>query len=115
MAQRTERLCRKIPAHSVSKPCHELKHSQNHATSRVTERARVQVSHKENLGWAKPILEKPECAGILRQSLCSLRLINEPHKGRNSCLRLRPRSLFVFFGVVLMSCKVNFHVVRSAL
>ena len=32
-------------------------------------------------------------------------------KGRNSCLRLRPRSVFGSFGVVLMSCKVNFHVV----
>ena len=29
--------------------------------------------------------------------------------------RLRPRSVFGSFGVVLMSCKVNFHVVRSAL
>ena len=30
-------------------------------------------------------------------------------------LRLRPRSVFGSFGVVLMSCKVNFHVVLSAL
>ena len=36
-------------------------------------------------------------------------------KGRNRCLMLRPRSVFGSFGVVLMSCKVNFHVVRSAL
>ena len=28
---------------------------------------------------------------------------------------LRPRSVFGSFGVVLMSCKVNFHIVRSAL
>ena len=35
-------------------------------------------------------------------------------KGRNRCLWLRPRSVFGPFGVVLMSCKVNFHVVRSA-
>ena len=40
---------------------------------------------------------------------------DEPQKGRNGCLRLRPRSVFGSFGVVLMSCKVNFHVVRSAL
>ena len=36
-------------------------------------------------------------------------------KRRNSCLRLRPHSVFGSFGVVLMSCKFNFHVVRSAL
>ena len=30
-------------------------------------------------------------------------------------LRLRHRSVFGSFGVVLMSCKVNFHVVLSAL
>ena len=36
-------------------------------------------------------------------------------KLRMSDLRLRPPSGFGFFGVVLMSCKVNFHVVRSAL
>ena len=32
-----------------------------------------------------------------------------------SDLRLRPPSGFGFFGVVLMSCKVNFHIVRLAL
>ena len=36
-------------------------------------------------------------------------------KRRNSCLRLRPRPVFGSFGIVLMSCKVNFHIVRSAL
>ena len=30
-------------------------------------------------------------------------------------VRLRPRSVLSSFGVVLMSCKANFHVVRSAL
>ena len=40
---------------------------------------------------------------------------DKPQKGRNSCLRLRPRSVFGSFCVVLMSCKVNFYVVRSAL
>ena len=34
-------------------------------------------------------------------------------KGRNSCLWLQSRSVLSSFGVVLMSCKVNFHVVRS--
>ena len=38
---------------------------------------------------------------------------DKPQKGRNSCLRLRPRSVFGSFGVVLMTCEVNFHVVRS--
>ena len=56
------------------------------------------------------------CAGIFTaEPLRSLRRTDEPPKGRNSCLRLRPRSVFSSFGVVLMSCKVNFHVVRSAL
>ena len=32
-----------------------------------------------------------------------------------SCLWLQSRSVLGSFGVVLMSCKVNFHVVRSAL
>ena len=34
---------------------------------------------------------------------------------RKSCRRLQPRSVLGSFGVVLMSCKVYFHVVRSAL
>ena len=56
------------------------------------------------------------CAGIFTaEPLRSLRRTDEPLKGRNSCLRLRPRSVFSSLGVVLMSCKVNFHVVRSAL
>ena len=36
-------------------------------------------------------------------------------KRRNSCLLLQSRYVLDSFGVVLMSCKVNFHVVRSAL
>ena len=43
------------------------------------------------------------------------RRAEEPQKGRNSCLRLTPGSVFGSFSVVLMSSKVNFHVVRSAL
>ena len=43
-----------------------------------------------------------------------LRRPDERQKGRNSCLRLRSRSVFGSFGVKLMSCKVIFHVVRSA-
>ena len=40
---------------------------------------------------------------------------DEPQRGRNSCLWLQSRSVLSSFGVVLMSCRVNFHVVRSAL
>ena len=42
---------------------------------------------------------------------------SEPQRGRNSCLWLQSRSVLSSFGVVLMSCRVNFHVaiVRSAL
>ena len=42
-------------------------------------------------------------------------ILTSPPKGRNSCLWLQSRSVFSSVGVVLMSCKINFHVVRSAL
>ena len=42
-----------------------------------------------------------------------LRHTNEPQKGRDNCLRLQSCSVLSSFGVVLMSCKVNFHAVRS--
>ena len=44
-----------------------------------------------------------------------LRYTDEPQRGRNSCLWLQSCSVLSSFGVVLMSCRVNFHVVRSAL
>ena len=44
-----------------------------------------------------------------------LRHTDEPQRRRNSCLWLQSRSVLSSFGVVLMSCRVNFHVVRSAL
>ena len=44
-----------------------------------------------------------------------LRYTDEPQKGRNSCLWLQSCSGLSSFGAVLMSCRVNFHVVRSAL
>ena len=44
-----------------------------------------------------------------------LRHTDEPQRGRNSCLWLQSRSVLGSFGVVLMSCRVNFHVARSAL
>ena len=44
-----------------------------------------------------------------------LRHTDEPRRGRNSCLWLQSRSVLSSFGVVLMSCRVNSHVVRSAL
>ena len=42
-------------------------------------------------------------------------ILTSPKKGRKSCLWLQSRSVLSSFGVVLMSCRVNFHVVRSAL
>ena len=67
---------------------------------------------------------KSECADIFHQSfLWLLRHNDEPQRGRNSCLWLQSRSVLCSFGVVLtngrlrggqlMSCRVNFHVVRS--
>ena len=44
-----------------------------------------------------------------------LRHTDEPQKGRNSCLWLQSRYVLSSFSVLLMSCRVNFHVVRSAL
>ena len=59
---------------------------------------------------------KSECADIFHQSyLLLLRHTDEPQRGRNSCLWLQSRSVLSSFGVVLMSCRVNFYVVRSAL
>ena len=59
---------------------------------------------------------KSECADVFHQNfLWLLRHTDEPRKGRNSCLWLQSRSVLSSFGVVLMSCKVNFHVVRSEL
>ena len=52
---------------------------------------------------------KSECADIFHQSfLWLLRHTDEPQKGRNSCLWLQSRSVLSSFGVVLMSCRVNF-------
>ena len=57
-----------------------------------------------------------DCAAIFHQSfLWLLRHTDEPQRGRNSCLWLQSRSVLSSFGVVLMSFRVTFHVVRSAL
>ena len=60
---------------------------------------------------------KSECADIFSSEpdLWLLRHTDEPQRGRNSCLWLQSRSVLSSFGVVLMSCRVNFHEVRSAL
>ena len=59
---------------------------------------------------------KSECADIFHQSfLWLLRHTDEPQRGRNSCLWLQSRSVLSSFGFVLMSRRVNFHVVRSTL
>ena len=60
---------------------------------------------------------KSECTDIFASEpdLWLLSHTDEPQRGRNSCLWLQSLSVLSFFGVVLMSCRVNFHVVRSAL
>ena len=59
---------------------------------------------------------KSECADIFHHScLWLLRHTDEPQKGQNICLSLQSRSVLSSFGSVLMSCKIDFHVVRSAL
>ena len=59
---------------------------------------------------------KSEGAGTFHQSFpWLLRHTNDLQKERNSCLWLQSHSVLSSFGVVLMSCRVNFHVVRSAL
>ena len=69
--------------------------------------------------WVSRVLDqglKSESADIFYQSfLWLLRYTDEPQRGRNSCLWLQSRSGLSSFGVVLMSWRVNFHVVRSAL
>ena len=58
-----------------------------------------------------------ECADNFSSEpdLWLLRHTDEPQRGRNSCLWLQYRSVLSSFGVVLMSCRVNFYVVRSTL
>ena len=59
---------------------------------------------------------KSECADSFHQIfLWLLRHTDEPQRGWNSCLWLQSRSVLSSFGVVLMSCRANSHVVRSAL
>ena len=64
---------------------------------------------------------KSKCADIFHQSFFwLLRRTEEPQRGRNCLRRRRSKpssawagSVLISFGVVLMSCRVNFHVVRS--
>ena len=70
---------------------------------------------KKSLCRGDLLLFHDMCGNFTAEPLRSLRRTDEPPKGRNSCLRLQPHSVFSFFGVVLMSCKVYFHVVQSAL
>ena len=66
---------------------------------------------------------KSKCADIFHQSFFwLLRRTEEPQRGRNCLRRRRSKpssawagSVLISFGVVLMSCRVNFHVVRAAL
>ena len=69
--------------------------------------------------WVSRILSqglKSECADISYQSfLWLLRHTDEPQRGRNSCIWLQFGSVLSSFGVVLISCRVNFQVLRSVL
>ena len=78
---------------------------------------RRHVAWRDSVGVESSRLRlKSECSNIFHQSfLWLLRHTDEPQRGRNSCLWLQTRSFLSSFGVVLMSCRVNFHVVRSAL
>ena len=58
---------------------------------------------------------KSERIFFIRVFLWLLHNTDKPQKGRNGCLWLQSRSVLSSFGVVLMSCRVNFHVVRSTL
>ena len=53
--------------------------------------------------------------GYFASEFSLLRHTDEPQKGRNSYLWLQTRYVLSSFGVLLMSCRVKFHVVRSAL
>ena len=53
--------------------------------------------------------------GYFASEFSLLRHTDEPQKERNSCLWLQTRYVLSSFGVLLMSCRVKFHVVRSAL
>ena len=78
---------------------------------------RRQVGWRDSVGVESSRSElKSECPDNFLQSFFwLLRHTDEPQRGRNSCLWLQSRSVLSSFGVVLMSCRVNFHVVRSAL
>ena len=62
-----------------------------------------------------PAFQKTENIVINLWICWLLRHTDEPQNGRNSCLWLQSRSVLSSFGVVLMSCRVDFLVVRSAL
>ena len=84
-----------------------LSRKHSYYTHRITQTVGVESSRSER---------KLECADIFQQSFFwLLRHTDEPQRGRNSCLWLQSRSVLSSFGVVLLSCRVNFHVVRSAL
>ena len=60
---------------------------------------------------------KSECADIFQQSfLCCYAMLTSPKEGETAVyIWLQSCSALSSFGVVLMSYRVNFHVVRSAL
>ena len=60
-------------------------------------------------------LKSERAVYFLADVLCLLRCPDKPQPWRDSCRRLLPRFVLGSFVVVLMSCKVYFHVIRSAL
>ena len=72
---------------------------------------RRHVIWRDSVGVESSRVGRVRVHDIFHQSfLWLLRHADEPQKGRNSCLWLQPRSVLSSFGVVLMSCKFNFHV-----
>ena len=66
--------------------------------------------------WVHCLGSKWEWVGILQQSFSVCCALLTSHKnGETVVYGYNPRSVLGSFGVVLMSCKVYFHVVRSAL
>ena len=83
----------------------------------------VLLPHRRHVVWRDSVGVKSSGSGLkirvrgyfYQSFLWLLPHTDEPQRGRNSCLRLQSRSVLSSFDVVLMSCRVNFHVVRSAL
>ena len=82
----------------------------------LSSRRHVRWHDSVSVGVKCQSCSKTECALFFRQKfLCLLRSNDEPQEWRNNCLRLQPCSVSGSSGVVLLSWKVNFHVVSDKL